>query len=436
VKAILPFLLEAAVFYFLVGHLLVRHLLPRRRRLALTLKEYDHHLRKMLQINGDILPAKAADDIRAARAAVAMARRDPAGLDAERVAALVHDWDARLAPALPAAVRSRGWIAEYLEVFVVALALAFGVRALFLQPFKIPTGSMQPTLFGIHFVHRDEMRVPNPLARVAGFLHYSRRYADAVITAEGPIENVVPARSLPLFPTSTVTIAGVNYRLPGDPATVQKYIPKLRHFREEQMRGRRPPVPRFEKGEVLARGFLQAGDHVFVNRVSLNFAEPRRGDITVFLTDGVRDVYRRPLNGRYYIKRLVGLPGDELKIGTDGKLYVREPGAADFQVMDGRVNPGFDNLYSRRGGYTGYIHSGHSDCQYLATPNATYTVPDNYYFMLGDNSPNSMDSRFWGSVPRANLVGRASLVWWPFSRRWGMADSVGPDDSPEALSID
>jgi signal peptidase I len=50
--------------------------------------------------------------------------------------------------------------------------------------------------------------------------------------------------------------------------------------------------------------------------------------------------------------------------------------------------------------------------------------------MMGDNSQFSLDSRFFGSVPRRNLIGRAWLVFWPFSRRWGWVDRQGPVDVP------
>lgn len=60
--------------------------------------------------------------------------------------------------------------------------------------------------------------------------------------------------------------------------------------------------------------------------------------------------------------------------------------------------------------------------------------PPDHYFMLGDNSEFSLDSRFFGPVPRRNLVGKAWLVFWPFSRRWGIADRQGPVDAPTGES--
>jgi signal peptidase I len=55
--------------------------------------------------------------------------------------------------------------------------------------------------------------------------------------------------------------------------------------------------------------------------------------------------------------------------------------------------------------------------------------------MLGDNSENSRDSRFWGTAPRRNLIGRACFVWWPFLRRWGLVDRLEPLDVPSPPNI-
>ena len=58
--------------------------------------------------------------------------------------------------------------------------------------------------------------------------------------------------------------------------------------------------------------------------------------------------------------------------------------------------------------------------EYLSQPDRTFTVPQDGYFALGDNSYNSYDSRYWGTVPEANLVGRGLLVYWPFNWHWGI----------------
>lgn len=143
----------------------------------------------------------------------------------------------------------------------------------------------------------------------------------------------------------------------------------------------------------------------------------------VFVTDGLVNPDGRGFGGRFYIKRLVGLPGDELLI-RDHKLLVREPGATSFRVLDETDDPGFARVHSCRGYYHGYANMPGS--QYLRNGNDIFKVPEGHYFMLGDNSENSLDSRYWGTVPRQNLVGTALVVWWPFSRRWGTVDRVEP----------
>ncbi len=55
-----------------------------------------------------------------------------------------------------------------------------------------------------------------------------------------------------------------------------------------------------------------------------------------------------------------------------------------------------------------------------------FTVPEDSYFMMGDNSLNSLDSRFWGTVPSKNIVGKALFIFWPISRRWGLTDRAEP----------
>lgn len=429
---------EILLFYFLVGHVLIRKLLPRRRKMLLAARESEQHLRKLIRHDRDLMSPAAFEKLTATWQGIRDMRKERP-VDPDRLDEALREADTAFAETAPQRVRQKHTATEYLEVLVVALAVAFSVRGLALQPFKIPTGSMQPTLYGFDFVAKPEMDMPNPAIQTLGYLHYSRRYVDETVKEAGYLEGVREVKKFFFLRSVEVVIGGIKYTLPGSLDTLRgeegSINSKLaRAFQIIAETGSMPSTDKFfETGEVLARGYLEAGDHVFVDRVSWNFAEPKRGDITVFITDGLFRLQRNdvdrpwrkvPLNGRYYIKRLVGMPGDELRIGQNGKLYVRQPGSEEFDVVDAEYDAGFARIYSNERGYHGYVypripHTG-SKPQYLIGPEATYTVPPGHYFMLGDNSQSSLDSRFWGAVPRENLVGNAAVVWWPYSSRWGV----------------
>ena len=63
-----------------------------------------------------------------------------------------------------------------------------------------------------------------------------------------------------------------------------------------------------------------------------------------------------------------------------------------------------------------------------------FEVPKDSYFMMGDNSKNSLDSRFWGTVPRKNIVGKALFIFWPISRRWGLTDRAEAIQRPTNIN--
>ncbi len=124
---------------------------------------------------------------------------------------------------------------------------------------------------------------------------------------------------------------------------------------------------------------LVPGERVLVAKFYYRFTEPQRGDIVVF---------RYPIDSRRnLIKRLVGLPGETIEI-KDGLVWVN---GASLQ----------GDLFRRTYYDVGYYGQGQ------------HVVPQDSYFVLGDNSENSDDSRFWGYVPRKNILGRAFLVYWP-----------------------
>ncbi|NLK83559.1 MAG: signal peptidase I [Lentisphaerae bacterium] len=315
-------------------------------------------------------------------------------------------------------------IRELLDVLAVACMVAFGIRGLFLQPFKIPTSSMQPTLFGIHYV--EDKVIPN-INSAAAFALYSAVPAKAEITAPGRLDlnsfsnNARGGNPLAkfFFGQTSFIIGDKTYTLPG---TLQKVADYTALSRDQIYR----------PGEKLADGWLSMGDHLFVDRMSHHFWDFRRGDVVVFNTEGITD-NGQPLAGFYYIKRLVGMPGDTLKIDGN-QLLVKSKDSNEFIPVQ-ELCQKFEKIYSGQGGYHGHLNQvGSGYGRFLGSPDAELIIPENFYFMLGDNSLFSSDSRVWGLVPRSNMVGRAFFVFWPFSRRWGLADSTAPLPVPTTES--
>jgi signal peptidase I len=122
---------------------------------------------------------------------------------------------------------------------------------------------------------------------------------------------------------------------------------------------------------------LVPGEFLLVNKVVYRTSEIQHGDIIVFHfpQDPKED----------YIKRVIGIPGDTVDIH-------------DSQV---------------------WVNGVRQNESYVAEPpeyNGTWLVPADFFFVLGDNRNNSSDSHSWGFVPRANVVGKAEMVYWPFNR--------------------
>ena len=357
-----------------------------------------------------------------------LAPDDRAALDAllERGRAILKSADGAQASAwrsewqtLQKQVNPHSSMREILDILAVALMVAFGIRGLFFQPFKIPTSSMQPTLFGIHYIDTEKARDAHGLVPLFGKLGSIGNYlAFAARRAELTLDRPARLRGEPRgesrwgwFDDTVLTAGGRRFTLPGTPAKVVEYA--------ELYPGK------LLSGNVVS-GYLSDGDHLFVDRLSLHWREPERGDPMVFATENiVGPGGERPgATGSYYIKRLVGLPGDTLKL-SDGILLVKPAGKNEF-VPVYELAPRMKKIYSGRGGYQGHTNRIPGVTHFLRTPKEEYTVPPDHYFMLGDNTLFSADSRVWGSVPRKNLVGRPLLVFWPISRRWGAIDRREP----------
>jgi signal peptidase I len=357
------------------------------------------HTEKLIRYRRDRLDPATITEVEAqivkVRAAIKARDRDATHAESEKLDALVT----RHLPAPKDAV----W-RENVEVILVAIVVAVGIRSYFMQPFKIPTGSMQPTLNGIIGRPMNEPP-PNIFKQVIDFVLRGRNYINVVSGEENVVENVTPQKYLFFFTLSRIECTQQTFTVYAPPEILRQDFQVY-------------PGNTYSKGQVIARGAVDTGDQVFVDKFSYNFVHPHRGDVFVFRTNQIRGIHEDPEAGApYYIKRLTGTPGDELRIDSP-KLYVNGEPASSF---------GIRRVMEARGPYRGYaqgqpqVQLGPNDVRagYLYSPEKTYIVPAHRYFAMGDNSYNSYDSRYWGPVPEQNLVGRGLFVYWPFIPHWG-----------------
>jgi signal peptidase I len=387
----------------------------KRRRVLKELKTFKKHVKHILVRDDDILSESSKNELKKIQKELHSLKPE----DVKKTKNALEKLNMNFIRALP----HKKWkiIREYAEIIVVALTVAFGIRALYLQPFKIPTSSMQPTLFGIHYVDKKVVpSIPQPF----NYALYSTLRAELITQREGGIEGFYPPLTKWLmFPWSALEIGGIKYELPG---TMQKV---MEYCFSPLPRTSRPILP---TDYPLCNGWLSQGDHLFVDRFSYHFAEPKRGDIVIFTTEGLKDdASGSPLIkvGFYYVKRLIGMSEDTLKI-IDNIIYVKTKNSRKFVPITTFNITAINRIYSDKGGY-----QGHFDVGRLAAGKEV-KVPENSYFMLGDNSSFSADSRYWGFVPKRNIVGKALFVFWPFSRRWGIADSTPALQVPTVIKKD
>ena len=380
--------------------------LIRKRKFKKHLKELLNSTIYRLDCDDDILDGKTKQELQTVRAELKdlISRCDPAESKA------VSSCEARLERLMPKNDLSRK-IRNFLDVLVVACTVAGGIRALYIQPFRIPTSSMQPTLFGIHYIDREASKpFLGPLTRMMMPIQASA--AKVQVKSDGLLSTEYRMRSKNLISTvSDFHIGPDVYTVPGDYlAQVLRYLPKPKSF--------------YREGDIFCDGWLSTGDHVFVERFSLFFRPFKRGDVIVFNTENISSP-TQPLGGYYYIKRLVGLPGDTLQI-SDNILMIRPKGEKEFRPA-WEFSDAFKKVYSLKGGYQGHKADG------LLSLGGELTVPDGHYFALGDNTNFSLDGRNWGFIPRRNMVGLAVMIFWPISRRWGIVDTKGPLDTPTVM---
>jgi len=357
-------------------------------------RQFAQDARKMVAYKRDLWSAETLAEFEGGIAALEKANgsRDSGQIEvaAKALDQLCHQY-------LPK-VQDAGW-RENVEVFLVAIIIALAVRTYFLQPFTIPTGSMQPTLNGIlGFPTKEEP--PNPLIRLIHTGLFGRTWVNTVARDAEEIESVQTVKRWALFEYTLVTTDKNSYLIHAPQRTLEDFFFVFRGTR-------------FEKGQPIARGYVNTGDHVFVDKFSFHFRKPIRGEVFVFNTQKVptgENRVRPDGPSQFYIKRLVGLPNDELRIDRPN-LFVNGRLAQEKSIQ---------LVMSARDGYRGYAFGFPNFLMpILRAPDDAYTVPPKYYFAMGDNSYHSSDSRDWGPVPQQNLMGRGVFVYWPFGSHWG-----------------
>ena len=329
-----------------------------------------------------------------------------------------------------------GW-RENVEVFVVAAIMALAIRTFFLQPFKIPTGSMEPTLFGIEPVPTTSVP-PNYLTQAYELLVHGHTYSRVVTTQGGRITALQPGSFTIWLEYTDVHLINDQGREEVDRIWIRQqdvqfklglYINGTQDYRDGHIHKEVYPP-----GAVLADYETQTGDQVLVDKVTYNFHPPRRGDVFIFKTAGIPSLaYEEGPDqegSEDFIKRCVGLAGDLIEVKPP-KLFVNgQPaaGASAFAKQFARADhyPGYTLIqYENPDDQPGNTCSGATKDPnrpfnpYDSGNSQSYYVPADCYWAMGDNSPNSKDSRYWGGVPKQNLVGRGYFVFWPFTSRWG-----------------
>lgn len=343
---------------------------------------------------------------------------------------------------------------EWVEMFFIAAVLIIGMRAYFLQPFKIPTNSMWPTYHGMtHEIYRTPESEPNVAMRAVRFALLGADSRKLIAPADGelfiPLDMEAIAGRNRKGPILAEEVRGTMFFVIPTPVLEYEFIvgDKLATVRmpkefpiEEPLAdalsgGERPRdmagmvrevinqrrlVSRvgktywatgrtYRKGETIFSFDILTGDALFVDRFSYHFWEPAVGDPFVFRTKNIPNIDGAggPSPDQYYIKRLVGREGDRLRVEPPVLYRNGEPIAGcDAFAANNEARPP----------YRGYTNAG-----FRLAFGMTQVIPEDSYWAMGDNSGNSLDSRFWGPVPKREVVGKAFFIYHPITHRWGLA---------------
>ena len=311
-------------------------------------------------------------------------------------------------------------VRENVKEFLVAVVVILSFTTFFLQLTKIPTGSMQPTLYGITYENlqdNENFEMPPFYKRFLLYWAYGISYKHLVAPFDGYVLRVeAPKTVLPFVKKQPVLFGDPNNPAQREWLNIW-FPPDDRLLQAADL----DPSRRYRKGESIIKLKAVAGDHLLVDRFTYNFRKPQRGEIIVFKTRGIQGLD----NNLLYIKRLVGLPGEKVQISNDQRLIIDgdELTASDrhFEYLyTFDSNPGENR-------YMGHVNEAVARQRFnrnipaplFPNENAVHVVGPHHYLAMGDNTLNSLDSRAWGDLPQANVIGRCWFVYWPFTERFG-----------------
>ena len=360
-------------------------------------------------------------------------------------------------------------VRENVKEFLVAVVTILAFTTFFLQLTKIPTGSMQPTLFGITYQDlsgEHKVSLKNGVTLYGQIVSQTetnivfrdmagdRDIAKSDVANAGSNDFTLPPfwKRFALYWTK-----GISYKYleapfdgyvldVGPPKPVFPFIKRqpVVFGDDPDRRVARvkktlwiwfPPDDRliqtvglenrlYRKGEAILEAKSVAGDHLLVDRFTYNFRRPKRGEIFVFKTKGISSLPQDVL----YIKRLVGQPNEEVRVGNDQHLII------DGKRLDA-ATPRFERVYefdlygTNATPYMGHVNefvqrkmglfASRSLAPLFRDETESLQLKADEYLAMGDNTLNSLDSRDWGAVPQKNIIGKCWFVYWPFTERFG-----------------
>lgn len=346
----------------------------------------------------------------------------------------------------------RDVVTELVESFFVIMVIFLGIRTYYLQPFRIPTGSMQPTLNGITVNPITPEEIPSAPVRWMQAITHGSSYVNIKIDSPKKIVDLRTEQHWLIFTRTAIIFNDRSV----------EYVPCASGALVEYLSSRNLLVSRNESrmlqpGETLICARLDAGDMVVVNRMAYHFRKPERGETFVFDTRGINTKLSNDnpdqREASHYIKRLCGLPGDTLSINTPNLLINGSP-ATEWQIQRvAACKPPYNTTgynypnepkYGLPAGIAHFSRATAAEKQRYQLIKQEWDMYNQYYLSrkkpilalkkdlitpilseyaaLGDNTVNSQDSRYWGPVRQFNVLGPASFSIWPFSSHWGLID--------------